>query len=85
MTEKVEERISSNGRIVIPKPWRKLLSLFDNNLVELELTGDIITIKKKRHPLEDCIGLFNDYGEFTDEEHEEAKRSLFPSEADENT
>ena len=60
MNENIIQKISSNGRIVIPKKWREQLVLKDNNLVELELRGDIIIIKKKNHPLRNNIGLFDE-------------------------
>ncbi|MHA1267560.1 MAG: AbrB/MazE/SpoVT family DNA-binding domain-containing protein [Candidatus Helarchaeota archaeon] len=83
MNEIVIQKISSNGRIVIPKKWRELLVLKDNNLVELELRGDIIIIKKKNHPLKNIIGLFDDLDEFSDEDFKDAKRSLFQMPIDE--
>ena len=76
MEEKVEQKISSNGRIVIPKKWRAEMDLPDGSIVELEINDKTIKIKKKKHPLEDCIGSFDDY-EFTDEDHENAKKSLW--------
>ena len=36
MGEKVEQKVSSNGRIVIPKKWREEMDLKDGSLVELE-------------------------------------------------
>lgn len=83
MNENIIQKISSNGRIVIPKKWREKLVLKDNNLVELELRGDIIIIKKKNHPLRNSIGLFDDLDEFSDEEFKDAKRSLFKTKIDE--
>ncbi len=86
MTEKIEEKIASNGRIVIPKKWRDALALQDNQIIELELQDNRIIITKKEHPLSEVIGLFDDVGEFTDEEHTAAKKSLFPFEsADEDS
>jgi AbrB family looped-hinge helix DNA binding protein len=76
MEEKVEQKISSNGRIVIPKKWRAEMDLPDGSIVELEINDKTIKIKKKQHPLEECIGSFDDY-EFTDEDHENAKKSLW--------
>jgi len=76
MEEKVEQKVSSNGRIVIPKKWREEMDLKDGSIIELEYEGRIIKIKKKKHPLEDCIGLF-DGTEFTEEDHENAKKSLW--------
>ncbi|MHA1279376.1 MAG: AbrB/MazE/SpoVT family DNA-binding domain-containing protein, partial [Candidatus Helarchaeota archaeon] len=53
MTEKVIEKVSSNGRVVIPKKRRKKLEIEDGSLVELELNeAKIVTIRKKLHPLE---------------------------------
>ena len=57
MEEKVEQKVSSNGRIVIPKKWREEMDLEDGSIIELEYEGRIIKVKKKKHPLEDCIGL----------------------------
>ena len=81
MTEKIEEKISSNGRIVIPKRWRDVLALQDNQILELELQDNRIIITKKEHPLSEIIGLFDNIGDFTDEEHRAAKKSLFPFES----
>lgn len=77
ITDKIIQRISSNGRIVIPKLWRKKLALTDDNFVELELSENTILIKKKSHPIAENIGLFDGLDEFTDEEFELAKKSLF--------
>ena len=52
------------------------MDLKDGSIIELEYEGSIIKIKKKKHPLEDCIGLF-DGTEFTEEDHENAKKSLW--------
>lgn len=76
MGEKVEQKVSSNGRIVIPKKWRERMGLKDGSIIELEYDKNIIKLKKKRHPLEDCIGLF-DGTEFTEEDHKNAKKSLW--------
>ncbi|MFX1557793.1 MAG: AbrB/MazE/SpoVT family DNA-binding domain-containing protein [Promethearchaeota archaeon] len=79
MTEKLTQKVSSNGRIVIPKEWRDKLAIDDTNLVEMELNEDkVILIRKKIHPLEIEDNLFEGVTPFTDEELEEAKRSLFP-------
>ncbi len=78
MEEKVEQKVSSNGRIVIPKKWREKMNLTDGSIIELEYNDEIIKLKKKKHPLEDCIGLF-DGSKFTEEDHEEAKKSLWRS------
>ncbi len=83
MNESIIQKISSNGRIVIPKKWRELLVLKDNNFVELELRGDRIIIKKKSHPLQNNIGLFDDLDEFSDEEFKDAKLALFKTKDDE--
>ncbi len=80
MTEKVIQKVSSNGRIVIPKEWRDKLDIDDTSLVELELNDEKhIIIKKKKHPLEIKDVLFEDATPFTDEELEEAKKALFPN------
>ena len=79
MVEKLIQKVSSNGRIVIPKEWRDRLDINDTNLVEMELNEDkVILIRKKIHPLEIEDNLFEGVSPFTDEELEEAKRSLFP-------
>jgi AbrB family looped-hinge helix DNA binding protein len=79
MVEKLTQKVSSNGRIVIPKEWRDKLAIDDTNLVEMELNEDkVILIRKKVHPLEIEDNLFEGVSPFTDEELEEAKRSLFP-------
>jgi len=79
MTEKLTQKVSSNGRIVIPKEWRDKLAIDDTNLVEMELNEDkVILIRKKIHPLEIEDNLFEGVSPFTDEELKEVKRSLFP-------
>jgi AbrB family looped-hinge helix DNA binding protein len=81
MTEKITQKVSSNGRIVIPKEWRDKLALDDKNEVEMELKEDkTILIKKKVHPLEINDNLFEGVSPFTEDELKEAKKSLFPSE-----
>lgn len=79
MTEKVTQKVSSNGRIVIPKAWREKLAIDDISEVEMELNDNkIIIIRKKIHPLEIEDNLFEGVSPFTDKELEGAKRSLFP-------
>ena len=79
MTEKITQKVSSNGRIVIPKEWRDKLAIDDKSEVEMELKDDkTILIKKKTHPLEIEDNLFKGVTPFTEEELEEAKKSLFP-------
>jgi len=79
LTEKVIQKVSSNGRIVIPKEWREKLLINDTCLVELELKEDkVILIRRKVHPLEIEDNLFEDGSPFTEEELEKAKRSIFP-------
>jgi AbrB family looped-hinge helix DNA binding protein len=81
MTEKITQKVSSNGRIVIPKEWRDKLAIKDKNEVEMELKDNkTILIKKKIHPLEIEDNLFEDITQFTQEELDQAKKSLFPSE-----
>jgi len=81
MTEKITQKVSSNGRIVIPKDWRDKLAIDDQNLVEMELKDDkTILIKKKIHPLEIEDNLFEGVSPFSEEELDEAKKSLFPIE-----
>lgn len=80
MTEKIHQKVSSNGRIVIPKDWRNKLSIDDSSEVEMELMEDKqILIKKKIHPLEIEDELFAGVDPFTDEEMKAVKKSLFPS------
>jgi AbrB family looped-hinge helix DNA binding protein len=82
MTEKITEKVSSNGRIIIPKEWREKLTIEDGSLVELELNENkSVTIKKKIHPLEIEDNLFGDVAPFSEEELEEAKKSIFPEES----
>ena len=79
MVEKLTQKVSSNGRIVIPKEWRDKLAIDDTSLVEMELNEDkVILIRKKIHPLEIEDNLFEGVSPFTDDELEEVKRSLFP-------
>lgn len=81
MTEKITQKVSSNGQIVIPKEWRDKLAIEDKNEVEMELKEDkTILIKKKIHPLEINDNLFEGISPFTEDELKEAKKSLFPSE-----
>ncbi len=81
MTQKITQKVSSNGRIVIPKEWRDLLAIEDKNEVEMELKDNkTILIKKKIHPLEIEDNLFEGVTPFTEEELEEVKKSLFPIE-----
>ena len=37
MTEKITQKVSSNGRIVIPKEWRDKLAIEDKNEVEMDI------------------------------------------------
>ncbi len=78
--KKIDEKISSNGRVIIPKKWRDALGIGDNSAVELRLTDEKeIIIRKKIHPLEIDDELFSEFTPFTDEEAEQAKQSLFPT------
>ena len=80
MTEKVTQKVSSNGRIVIPKYWRDKLAINDTSEVEMELENDkTIIVRKKIHPLEIEDNLFEGIDPFTKEEFEKAKKSLFPN------
>jgi len=74
--EKIEQKISSNGRIVIPKKWQEKMDLKGGSIIELEFHENIIKFKKKSHPLEECEGLF-DGTDFTQEDHEQAKKNLW--------
>jgi AbrB family looped-hinge helix DNA binding protein len=78
LTEKIHQKVSSNGRIVIPKEWRDKLDIDDSSEVEMQLDDDKkIIIKKVTHPLEIEDALFGEMNPFTDEELKEAKKSLF--------
>ena len=80
MTEKIHQKVSSNGRVVIPKDWREKLAIDDSSEVEMELDDDKkIIITKKIHPLEMEDDLFEGVNPFTDKEIEEVKKSLFPN------
>lgn len=79
MTEKVTQKITSNGKINIPEEWREKLALKEENEVEMELKENkTIIIKKKIHPLEIEDNLFGGVSPFTEEELKKAKKSLFP-------
>ncbi|WP_371806722.1 AbrB/MazE/SpoVT family DNA-binding domain-containing protein [Candidatus Lokiarchaeum ossiferum] len=80
MTEKIHQKVSSNGRIVIPKDWRDKLAINDTSEVEMELDEDHkIIITKKTHPLEIEDSLFEGVDPFTEEEFKDAKHSIFPN------
>ena len=80
LTEKIIEKITSNGRISIPKKWREILLLNDDSFVEMQLIEEKeIVIKRKTHPLEIDDTLFDGIPPFTEEELEEAKQSIFPA------
>ena len=49
MTEKITQKVSSNGRIVIPKAWRDKLAIDDKNEVEMELKDDKTILVKKKY------------------------------------
>jgi AbrB family looped-hinge helix DNA binding protein len=67
MTEKITQKVSSDGSIVIPKEWRGKLALKDQNEVEMELKEDkTILIKKKVNPLEIEDNLFEGLSPFTE-------------------
>ena len=72
-----EARVISDGHITIPEDWVNSLGLADGTYVDLSLHGDKIIIAKAHHPLEDMCSLLDDV-EFTDSDHEQAKKSLFP-------
>jgi AbrB family looped-hinge helix DNA binding protein len=79
MEEKIVENVSSNGRVIIPKKWRKLLGIEDETPVELELSeGKEIIVKRKVHPLEIEDDLFAGIEPFTEAELMEAKRTIIP-------
>ena len=74
--EKIELKISSKGSIVIPKNWREKMDLKDGSIIELEFEENIIKLRKKSHPIEECEGLF-DGTDFEQEDHEQANKSLW--------
>ena len=77
--EKIIQRVSSNGRIVIPKQWRDKLGIHDDMEIELILYDDnTILLSRNVHPLEIEDELFAEIDPFTDEELKAAKKSLFP-------
>ena len=77
MMAATEARAISDGRIEIPDAGVNSLGLDDGTPVDLSLSGDKIIIKKAYHPLEDMCSLLADV-EFTDSDHKQAKKSLFP-------
>ena len=78
--EKIVENVASNGRIIIPQKWRKLLGINDDTPIELELSdNNEIIVKKKEHPLEIEDALFGEIEPFTEAEMVEVKRSIFPT------
>ena len=80
MTEKILQKVSSNGRVVIPKDWREKLAIDDSSEVEMQLDENKkIIITKKIHPLEIEDDLFGGAEPFTEEEMAQAKKSLFPN------
>ncbi len=79
-TEKIVEKISSDGNIKIPKKWRDILMINEDTLVEMYLDDkNKIVIKRKIHPLEIEDNLFEGISPFTDEELKEVKESVFPT------
>ncbi len=78
LTENIQQKVSSKGRIVIPREWRDKLNIDDSSEVEMQLDDDKkIIITKVVHPLEIEDALFGEIDPFTDEELKEAKKSLF--------
>jgi antitoxin component of MazEF toxin-antitoxin module len=77
MITTAKAQVISDGRIAIPEDWVNSLGLDDGASVDLSLSGDKIIIEKARHPLEDMCSLLDDV-EFTDSDHKQAKKSLFP-------
>lgn len=74
------ENVASNGRIIIPQKWRKLLGLDNDARVELELNDNKeIIVKKREHPLEIEDDLFADIEPFTDFELMDAQQSVLPT------
>ncbi len=77
LTKKQTQKVSSNGKIVIPKDWREKLAIDDTNMVEMELYDNkVIPIKKKLHPLEIEDNLFEGVFPFKEKEMEEAKKII---------
>ena len=77
MMATTEARLISDGCIVLPEEWVNSLGLDDGTSFDLSLSGDKIIIEKARHPLENMCSLLDDV-EFTDSDHKQAKKSLFP-------
>ena len=67
----------SDGRIAIPEDWVNYHGLDDGASVDFSLSDDKISIEKARHPLEAMCSLLDDV-KFTDSDHKQAKKSLFP-------
>lgn len=80
LTKKVIQKVASNERIILPKKWRDLLALDDSSEIELELDESlVITVRKHVRHLAIEYDLFAGVDLFTEDELEDAKRSLFPS------
>ena len=77
MIPNAKTQVISDGRIAIPEDWVNSLGLDDGTPVDLSLSGDKIIIEKARHPLEDVCSLLDDV-EFTDSDHKQAEKLLFP-------
>ena len=77
MITTAKTQVISDGRIAIPEDWVNSLGLDDGTPVDLSLSGDKIIIEKARHPLEDVCSLLDDV-EFTDSDHKQAEKLLFP-------
>ena len=77
MITTAKTQVISDGRIAIPEDWVNSLGLDDGTPVDLSLSGDKIIIEKARHLLEDVCSLLDDV-EFTDSDHKQAEKLLFP-------
>ena len=58
------------------------MDIQEGSIIELEYKKKIIKIKKKKHPFEECIGAF-DGEEFTEQDHNDAKKTLWESQTNE--
>jgi len=78
LEEKTEQKVPIDGKVILPKEWLKNMDIQEGTIIELEYKMKIIKIKKKKHPFEECIGAF-DGEEFTEQDHEDAKKALWGS------
>jgi antitoxin component of MazEF toxin-antitoxin module len=79
MVTTAKAQVISDWYIAIPEDWVNSLGLDDGASVDLSMSDDKITTEKARHLLEDMCSLLDDI-EFTDSDHTQVKKSLFPFE-----